>query len=86
MFGVMAGDAALSYMPLDLRRKNVVSATVEQLKIKNHAYKRVQFLDFVQAFAKAKVKFKAKTQNLSVQRKTCFYCRSRKKNYDCTFV
>ena len=55
MFGVLNGDTALKHIPVGLVKRNAVSSTVGELRIKNHAYKNVQFEDFCKAIFKAEL-------------------------------
>jgi indolepyruvate decarboxylase len=60
MLGVMMGDASLTTIPKKQpQKRNVISATVEELVVKNHSYKDVQFVDFAEALCKAEVQKKS---------------------------
>jgi indolepyruvate decarboxylase len=60
MLGVMMGDASLTTIPKKQpQKRNVISATVEELIVKNHSYKDVQFVDFTDALCKATVEKKS---------------------------
>jgi TPP-dependent 2-oxoacid decarboxylase len=49
IFGVMAGDSTLSHFPASFKKRKVIYSTIEELKIKNHAYKNVGFKAFLEA-------------------------------------
>ncbi len=46
MFGVLLTDMTLSFMPARFKKRQTVSVSVEALKVKNHTYTDVQFIDF----------------------------------------
>jgi indolepyruvate decarboxylase len=52
MFGVMLTDMNLCFMPAKFKKRQVVSASVGGLTVKNHAYMDVQFADFCEAIFK----------------------------------
>jgi TPP-dependent 2-oxoacid decarboxylase len=64
----MSGDQAISDMPPDFRRKNVISCTVEELRVKHHAYKRVQFSDFINALLRSPIVPKAKWMAVNISK------------------
>jgi indolepyruvate decarboxylase len=46
MFGVLLTDMTLSFMPAKFKKRNVISSSVENLRVKSHMYESVQFKDF----------------------------------------
>lgn len=46
MFGVLLTDTTLAFRPAKFEKRQVVSVSVEGLKVKNHNYKNVLFHDF----------------------------------------
>lgn len=52
MFGVMLTDMTLSFMPARFQKRQIVSATVEGLQVRNHSYTKVRFIDFCEALFK----------------------------------
>lgn len=52
MFGVLLTDMNLSFMPARFEKRQVVSCSVEGLKIRNHAYSDVNFKDFISSLFK----------------------------------
>lgn len=71
VFGVSAGDVALNYIPTSLKKRNLVSCTVEELRIKNHAYRNVGFVDFMASLLKSNVVRKS-GDKISVYKKPSF--------------
>lgn len=55
MFGVMLTDMALCFRPAKFQKRQVVSASVEGLKIRNHTFTDIQFDDFCNALFKLEV-------------------------------
>lgn len=49
MFGALLTDMTLTFLPTRFKKRNCVNCAVEGLKIKNHTYVDVQFLDFCKA-------------------------------------
>ena len=52
MFGVLLTDMTLSFMPSRFKKRQVVSADVDGLRIRNHTFTNVQFADFCEALFK----------------------------------
>lgn len=52
MFGVMLTDMALCFRPAQFKKRQVVSASIETLKIRNHTYTEVQFREFCESLFK----------------------------------
>lgn len=52
MFGVMVTDMTLCFKPAKFQKRQVVSASVEGLDIRNHSYKHIQFDDFCESLFK----------------------------------
>ena len=52
MFGVMLTDMTLCFKPANFQKRQVVNATVDGLKVKNHTYTNIQFDDFCEALFK----------------------------------
>lgn len=46
MFGVLLTDMTTAFMPVAFKKRNTVDCAIEGLKVKNHAYPDVQFVDF----------------------------------------
>ncbi len=46
MFGVLLTDMTLSFKPSRFKKRQVVNISMDELKIKNHAYTNIQFPDF----------------------------------------
>lgn len=55
MFGVMLTDMALSFRPAKFQKRQVVSCTINGLRIKNHSFVDVQFKDFCDALFKTEI-------------------------------
>lgn len=55
MFGVMLTDMALSFRPAKFEKRQVVSCTIDAMKVKNHTYTDVQFKDFCEALFKVDI-------------------------------
>jgi indolepyruvate decarboxylase len=55
MFGVLVTDMTLSFKPAKFTKRQVVSCTVEGLKIKNHTFTDVVFKDFCETLFKTDV-------------------------------
>lgn len=58
MFGVMLTDMALCFKPAKFKKRQVVSASLEGLKIKNHTFTEIQFADFCDSVFKIEVEKK----------------------------
>lgn len=52
MFGVMLTDMCLCFRPAKFKKRQVVSASVEGLKVRNHTYTNIQFADFCKTLFK----------------------------------
>ena len=52
MFGVMLTDMTLCFKPAKFQKRQIVSASVEGLEVKNHSYTNIQFDDFCEALFK----------------------------------
>ena len=52
MFGVMLTDMTLCFKPAKFQKRQVVSASVAGLEVKNHSYTNIQFDDFCEALFK----------------------------------
>lgn len=52
MFGVILTDVTLNFIPARFQKRQVVSSSVEGLKVRNHTYTDVQFKDFCEALFK----------------------------------
>ena len=52
MLGVMLTDMALCFKPAKFKKRQVVSANVGSLKVKNHTYTDIQFDDFCESLFK----------------------------------
>lgn len=52
MFGVMLTDLTLCFKPNRFEKRQIVSASVEDLRIKGHTYTNIQFADFCSALFK----------------------------------
>ena len=52
MFGVMLTDMALSFRPSKFEKRQVVLCTIDTLKVKNHIYTDVEFIDFCETLFK----------------------------------
>lgn len=46
MFGVLVTDTTTSFMPAKFSKRNIVSTSIEGLRVKNHTFENVQFADF----------------------------------------
>lgn len=55
MFGVMLTDMALCFKPAKFKKRQVVSASLDGLKIRNHAFDDIQFADFCQTLFKLEI-------------------------------
>jgi indolepyruvate decarboxylase len=55
IFGEMLTDMTLGMQPVKFQSANVVSCSVEGLKIKNHTFKGVRFMDFCETLFKAEL-------------------------------
>lgn len=55
MFGVMLTDMCLCFRPARFNKRQVVSSSVEGLRIRNHTYTDIQFADFCNALFKVDV-------------------------------
>jgi indolepyruvate decarboxylase len=55
MFGVMLTDMTLNFMPAKFQKRQVVNASANGLKVKNHAYTNVTFMDFCNTLLKAEL-------------------------------
>ena len=55
MFGVMLTDMALCFRPAKFKKRQVVSASLDGLKIKNHTFTEIQFADFCNALFKLEI-------------------------------
>lgn len=55
MFGVMLTDMTLSFMPARFQKRQIVSATVEGLQVRNHSYTKVRFIDFCESLFKKEI-------------------------------
>lgn len=53
MFGVMLTDMALNFMPARFAKRQTMQASVEDLQIRNHTYKNVNFRDFAMSLLKS---------------------------------
>ncbi len=67
MFGVMLTDMNFSFRPVKFQKRQVVSSSIDGLKIKNHTYTDVQFKDFCEALFKSNVE--AKELNIEIKKK-----------------
>ena len=69
MFGVLVTDMTLAFKPAKFTKRQVVSCTVEGLRVKNHTFTDVVFKDFCEALFKAELprlpgqKLEAKNKN-----------------------
>lgn len=52
MFGAVNTDMSLCFRPAQFTKRQVVSADVDLLRVKNHTYPSVQFADFCKSFFK----------------------------------
>jgi len=55
MFGVMLTDMTLSFKPAKFEKRQVVSCSIDGLKVRNHTYTDVQFSDFCESLFKTEV-------------------------------
>jgi indolepyruvate decarboxylase len=55
MFGVMLTDMALCFKPAKFKKRQVVSASLDGLKIRNHTFTEIQFADFCNSLFKLEV-------------------------------
>lgn len=55
MFGVLLTDLTLSFRPARFEKRQVVSASVEGMKVKNHCYEKVLFKDFCDSLFKKEI-------------------------------
>lgn len=55
MFGVMLTDMALCFKPAKFKKRQVVSASLDGLKIRNHTFTNIQFADFCNSLFKIEV-------------------------------
>jgi len=53
MLGVMITDMNFGFMPVKFEKRQTVISTVEELKVKNHAFSNVTFLDFTKSLFKS---------------------------------
>lgn len=58
MFGVMLTDMALCFKPAKFKKRQVVSASLDGLKIKNHTFTEIQFSDFCNSLFKLELQDK----------------------------
>jgi indolepyruvate decarboxylase len=58
MFGAMMTDMALCFRPARFKKRQVVSADVDGLRVRNHTYTDVQFGDFCKALFKLELQKK----------------------------
>ena len=69
MFGVLVTDMTLAFKPAKFAKRQVVSCTVEGLRVKNHTFTDVVFKDFCEALFKSELprlpgqKLEAKNKN-----------------------
>lgn len=59
MFGDITTDMTLCFKPSKFEKRQVVSISVENLRIKNHTYTDIQFTDFCKTLFKLELDFKA---------------------------
>ena len=52
MFGDLLTDMTLGFRPAGLKKRQAVSATVEGLRVRNHTFTNIQFVDFCKALFK----------------------------------
>lgn len=55
MFGVMLTDMALCFRPAKFKKRQVVSASIETLRVKNHTYMDVNFKDFCESLFRVEI-------------------------------
>jgi len=55
MFGVMLTDMALCFKPAKFKKRQVVSVSLDGLKIRNHTFTEIQFSDFCNALFKLEI-------------------------------
>jgi indolepyruvate decarboxylase len=52
MFGALLTDMTLGFMPAQFQRRDTVKCSIEGLKVRNHSYEDVQFVDFCEELFK----------------------------------
>lgn len=72
MFGVMLTDISLNFLPARFAKRQVISASVEGLKIKNHNYPKVLFSDFCEALFKTEFTTRSMPELRPVKEKVPF--------------
>lgn len=55
MFGVMLTDMALCFKPAKFKKRQVVSASLDGLRIRNHTFTDIQFADFCNSLFKLEI-------------------------------
>lgn len=69
MFGVMLTDMALNFMPARFTKRQTLQASVEDLQVRNHTFKDVNFYDFALSLLKSnRVATKARKDLAKVER------------------
>lgn len=71
MFGVMLTDMNFSFRPVRFQKRQVVSASINGLKVKNHTFTDVQFKDFCEHLFKSEIQVK-NPQELPPKSKSVF--------------
>ena len=59
MFGVLLTDVTLGFLPSKFKKRRIISASIEDLKIRNHIYSNVLFVDFCESLFKLELQSKA---------------------------
>lgn len=72
MFGVMLTDMALCFKPAKFKKRQVVSASLDGLRIRNHTFTDIQFADFCNSLFKLEVAKKALPAMPPIREKVTF--------------